>query len=50
MVQRLPFCDSCISNAALAKVAAGRLKLAQRLGLVVFKRTSAQERPFGPAN
>ena len=50
MVQRLPFCDSCISNAALAKVATGHLKLAQRLGLAVRKRVSAQKLPFGPAN
>jgi TIR domain len=50
MVQRLPFCDSCISNAALSKVAAGRLRLAQRLGLVARQRVSAQELPFGPAN
>jgi WD40 repeat protein len=50
MVQRLPFCDSCISNAALAKVAAARLKLAERLGLVVFKRVPVKQLPFGPAS
>lgn len=50
MVQRLPFCDSCISNAALAKVAAARLALARRLGLVVTRRVPAGELPFGPSN
>ncbi|HEY1920338.1 MAG TPA: TIR domain-containing protein [Streptosporangiaceae bacterium] len=49
MVQRLPFCDSCISNVVLAKVAASRLQLAKRLGLVVFKRVSDKKLPFGPA-
>lgn len=38
MVQRLPLCDSCISNAALAKVAAGRLTLTEHLGLAVAVR------------
>jgi len=33
MVQRLQLCDSCISTAALSKVAAARLQLAVRLGL-----------------
>ena len=50
MVQRLPICDSCISNATLAKVAASRLKLAERLGLVVTRRVSVKELPFGPPN
>ncbi len=48
MVQRLPMCDSCISNAALAKVAGNRLALAERLGLVTIKRVSAKDLPFGP--
>jgi hypothetical protein len=34
MVQALPLCDSCISDAALSGVAAARLQLASRLGLV----------------
>lgn len=50
MVQRLPICDSCISNAALAKVAAGRLKIARRLGLVTVKRVLAGDLPSGPPN
>ena len=33
MVLRVPFCDSCLSDAALAKVAAAHLALASRLGL-----------------
>jgi len=41
MVQRLRLCDGCISNAALAKVAAGRLKLDERLGLVRQTRVAA---------
>lgn len=41
-------CDSCISNAALAKVAGNRLALAERLGLVTIKRVSAKDLPFGP--
>ena len=33
MVQRMPFCDGCLSDAALSRVAAARLALAARLGL-----------------
>ena len=33
MVLRVPFCDSCLSDASLAKVAAAHLALAARLGL-----------------
>jgi hypothetical protein len=40
MVQRLHLCDTCISDAALAKVAAARRRLAVRLGLVSGKRSS----------
>jgi hypothetical protein len=50
MVQRMPFCDSCISNAALARVAKNRLELDERLGLVVMKHVPANNLPFGPAN
>ena len=50
MVQRLPMCDSCISNAALANVAGHRLALAERLGLATIKRVPAGDLPFGPPN
>jgi hypothetical protein len=40
LVQRLQLCDSCISNAALSKVAAASLKLDERLGLVRMVRVS----------
>lgn len=33
MVLRMPFCDNCLSDASLAKVAAAHLALASRLGL-----------------
>jgi hypothetical protein len=39
-VQRLRLCDGCISNAALSKVAAARLRLAERLGLTRKVKTS----------
>lgn len=42
MVQRLRLCDTCISNAALAKVAASRLQLAVRLGLAGRINTSKE--------
>jgi TIR domain len=50
MVQRLQLCNSCISNAALAQVAATRLKLAERLGLVVVNRVPISQLPFGLPN
>jgi WD40 repeat protein len=50
MVQRLRLCDSCLSNTALAKVAADRLKLAEHLGLVVVRRVADKGMPFGPPN
>ena len=37
MVQRLNFCDTCLSDTNLAKVAAAHLQLAERLGLAKRK-------------
>jgi hypothetical protein len=37
MVQRIPLCDSCLSDAALAKIAASHLHRASQLGLAVRK-------------
>ena len=42
MVLRVPFCDSCLSDASLAKVAAAHLALASRLGLA---REQAKSKP-----
>jgi hypothetical protein len=50
MVQRLTLCDSCVSDANLARVANDRLQLAKRLGLITLKRVPAgsDTPPSGP--
>jgi hypothetical protein len=42
MVLRVPFCDNCLSDASLAKVAAAHLALASRLGLAREQAKSKQ--------